>query len=76
MKQQKPFAIQHDPAFSEKLVMPQKSIEDLVETGERQRFMAQCDKERNLEYGQMLREARKECEWLPLALTMEVSCGL
>ena len=68
--------MQHVPELSEKLVMPQKSIEDLVETGERQRFMVQSDKKRNLEYGQMLRNAKKEWEWLSLVLTTEVSCGL
>lgn len=47
---------------------------------ERQRFMVQCDKKRNLEYGQMreckLRKAKKQWEWLSQALPMEASCGM
>ena len=72
--------MQHDPAFSENLVMLQKSRGDLVDPEERQRFMVQCDKKRNLEYGQMreckLRKAKKQWEWLSQALPMEASCGM
>ena len=44
--------MQHGPTFSEKLVMPQKSMGNLMEKGEGRRSQV-SDKKRKLEDGQM-----------------------